>query len=201
MTTKRSRVMAVAAASLALTAGVVLLLTRPTPPPASQRPHEEPPVPRNPGEPPPAVDDDHAFAPGSPAAVAERFLRSFWRQHYTDAAALATGEMLARCRRDQQSASELAPEHAELYRRIRVYREASSYRLERVTVTEQTPLSDGAARRLVVGEAHAAGPSPDDSRVVESRRGQRVALVLVDGAWKVAEWTAFAATAADGGAR
>jgi hypothetical protein len=39
--------------------------------------------------------------------------------------------------------------------------------------------------------------------MVESRRGQRLVLALVDGAWKVAEWTATASTGApsDGGAR
>lgn len=194
--------MAVAAASLTLALGAVLLLTRPAPTPAATSgAHDEAPAPRQPGEPPPAVDDDHAYAPGSPGAVAERFLRSFWRQHYTDAAALATGDMLTRCQRDQRAAAELAPEHAELYRRIRVFREASRYRLERVTVTELPPLSDGVARRLVQGEAHATGPSPDDARMVESRRGQRVVLVLRDGAWKVSEWTATAnAPVADAGA-
>lgn len=86
---------------------------------------------------------------------------------------------------------------------MRVFREASRYRLERVTVTELPPTSDGLARKLVLGEAHATGPSPDDARMVESRRGQRLVLVLVDGAWKVAEWTATANTPAPdaGGAR
>ena len=69
-----------------------------------------------------------------------------------------------------------------------------------MTVTELPPTGDGLPRREVLGEAHATGPSPDDARMVESRRGQRVVLVLVDGAWKVAEWTATAnAPPADAG--
>lgn len=202
MSDKRTRVMAVAGVSLVAALGAVLALTRP---PAAttvaERASEEAPAARVAGEPPPAVDDEHAYAPGSPGAVAERFLRSFWRAHYVDAAALATGETLARCQRDQRAGAELPPEHAELYRRVRVFREASRYRLERVTVTDLPPTSDGRARKLVLGEAHATGPSPDDARMVESRRGQRLVLVLVDGAWKVAEWTATANTPSpDGGA-
>ncbi len=204
MSPKRARVMAVAALSLLATLAVILVLTRPPPPTAAaERAPEEAPATRVAGEPPPAVDDDHAYAPGSPGAVAERFLRSFWRAHYSDAAALATGDTLARCQRDQRAGAELPPEHAALFRRVRVFREASRYRLERVTVTELPPASDGRARRLVLGEAHATGPSPDDARMVESRRGQRLVLVLVDGAWKVAEWTAIASGPAPdaGGAR
>lgn len=201
MSPKRARVVAMAAASLVLAVGAVLLLTRPAATPRNpDRPREEAPVPRQPGEPPPAVDDDHAFAPGSPGAVAERFLRSFWRQHYADAAALATGDMLARCRRNQRAAADLDPARAEYFRLVQVYREASSYRLERVTVTELPPLSDGVARRLVLGEAHASGPSPDDAGMVESRLGQRVVLVLLDGAWKVAEWIATSNAPSDAGA-
>ncbi|MDB4930482.1 MAG: hypothetical protein JWM10_2966, partial [Myxococcaceae bacterium] len=99
--------------------------------------------------------------------------------------------------------ADLPPEHAELFRRVRVFREASRYRLERVTVTELPPAGDGLARRLVLGEAHATGPSPDDNRMVESRRGQRLELVLLDGAWKVDQWTATsnAPTPDAGGAR
>jgi len=196
--------MAMAGVSLVAALGAVLVLTRPQAPATVTEPsHGEAPAARVAGEPPPAVDDEHAYAPGSPGAVAERFLRAFWRAHYVDAAALATGETLARCQRDQRAGAELPPEHAELYRRVRVFREASRYRLERVTVTELPPASDGLARRLVLGEAHATGPSPDDARMVESRRGQRLVLVLVDGAWKVAEWTATANTPAPdaGGAR
>ena len=206
MTARRARVAAVAGVSLAAALGGVLLLTRPPPPATvSARATEEAPAARVAGEPPPAVDDDHAYAPGSPGAVAERFLRAFWRAHYADAASLATGETLARCRRDERAGAELPPEHAEIFRRVRVFREASRYRLERVTVTELPTASDGRARRLVQGEAHATGPSPDDARMVESRRGQRLVLVLVDGAWRVAEWTATASTGAAapdaGGAR
>lgn len=204
MSEKRTRVMAMAGVSLVTALGAVLVLTRPqAPATVAERAHQEAPAARVAGEPPPAVDDEHAYAPGSPGAVAERFLRAFWRAHYVDAAALATGETLARCQRDQRAGAELPPEHAELYRRVRVFREASRYRLERVTVTELPPTSDGLARRLVLGEAHATGPSPDDTRMVESRRGQRLVLVLVDGAWKVAEWTATANTPAPdaGGAR
>jgi hypothetical protein len=196
--------MAMAGVSLVAALGAVLVLTRPQgPATVAERAREEAPAARVAGEPPPAVDDEHAYAPGSPGAVAERFLRAFWRAHYVDAAALATGETLARCQRDQRAGAELPPEHAELYRRVRVFREASRYRLERVTVTELPPTSDGLARKLVLGEAHATGPSPDDARMVESRRGQRLVLVLVDGAWKVAEWTATANTPAPdaGGAR
>jgi hypothetical protein len=193
VTPKRARAAALAAVLFTATLGGVMVLTRPPAPRAApERAREEAPATRAPGEPPPAVDDDHAFAPGSPGAVAERFLRAFWRAHYVDAAALATGETLARCRRDQRAGAELPPEHAELFRRVRVFREASRYRLERVTVTELPPGADGAARRLVQGEAHATGPSPDDARMVESRRGQRLELVLVDGAWKVSAWTATA---------
>ncbi len=53
----------------------------------------------------------------------------------------------------------------------------------------------------LAGLRYATGPSPDDARMVESRRGQRVVLVLRDGAWKVSEWTATAnAPVADAGA-
>jgi hypothetical protein len=195
-------VAAVAGLSLAAALGAVMLLTRPPATTAAvDRASEEAPIERVAGEPPPAVDDDHAYAPGSPGAVAERFLRAFWRAHYTDAAALATGETLARCRRDQRSGADLSPEHAELFRRVRVFREASRYRLERVTVTELPPARDGLARRLVLGEAHATGPSPDDNRMVESRRGQRLELVLRDGAWLVDQWTATANVPDAGGAR
>lgn len=191
MSGKRTRVIAIAGVSVVAALGAVLVLTRPPPPTtATTTAREEAAAPRVAGEPPPAIDDDHAYAPGSPGAVAERFLRSFWRAHYQDAAALATGDTLARCRRDERAGAELPPEHAEIFRRVRVFREASRYRLERVTVTELPPAGDGFARRQVLGEAHATGPSPDDARMVESRRGQRLVLVLVDGAWKVAEWTA-----------
>jgi hypothetical protein len=191
--------MAVAAVSLAAALGAVLLLTRPpTPTAVAEGSHAEAPATRVAGEPPPAVDDEHAYAPGSPGAVAERFLRAFWRAHYVDAGALATGETLARCQRDQRAGADLIPEHAELYRRVRVFREASRYRLERVTVSNLPTEGDGFARRLVQGEAHATGPSPDDARMVESRRGQRLELVLRDGAWKVAEWTATTNTSAPG---
>ena len=191
--------MAVAAGSLVLALGGVLLLTRPpTPTTVAEGTREEAPATRVADEPPPAVDDENAYAPGSPAAVAERFLRAFWRAHYADAAALSTGATLTRCQRDQREGADLVPEHAELYRRVRVFREASRYRLERVTVSELPAAGDGLARRLVQGEAHATGPSPDDARMVESRRGQRLELVLRDGAWKVAEWTATTNTSAPG---
>ncbi len=202
MSGARTVPLAIAGVSLVVAVGAVLVLTRPGSAPSSLAAAQgEAPLPRNAGEPPPAVDDDHAFAPGSPGAVSERFLRSFWRAHYDDAAALAADDTLARCRRDQRAATELPPDAAELYRRVRVYREASRYRLERVTVEELPPDAQGSARRRVTGEAHATGPSPDDQRMVESRRGQQLVLVLRGGAWRVAEWTATPASAADGGAR
>lgn len=81
-----------AGVSLVAALGAVLVLTRPQgPATVAERAREEAPAARVAGEPPPAVDDEHAYAPGSPGAVAERFLRAFWRAHYVDAAALSTG--------------------------------------------------------------------------------------------------------------
>ena len=147
-----------AGVSLVAALGAVLVLTRPQgPATVAERAREEAPAARVAGEPPPAVDDEHAYAPGSPGAVAERFLRAFWRAHYVDAAALATGETLARCQRDQRAGAELPPEHAELYRRVRVFREASRYRLRRSTRDDHFCTSEVAALCLdLAGEPLAA---------------------------------------------
>lgn len=199
----------VGVATLALAVAGVLTLSKP---------HVEPQAPtgptalvRRPGEMPAAHDDEARFAPGSPGAVAERFLRLWFRLHYDQARELAVGDVRRRCEHNLARMTEAPSVIREELRETQVYAEAAAFDLERAVVSELDPaplahVSDAGAgadagaalaRRLVVGELHAHGPLPDGRRV-DSRRGQRLVLTLVDGAWRVAEWST---DRADGGMR
>jgi len=133
-----------------------------------------------------AEDNLTQHAPGSPAAVAEGFLRQWFRAHYEEAARLSTGEVRARCQRNLQQMVQLTPELREELRQVQVIGEAAQFDLERAVTTELVD-DGGTARRRVEGVLHAHGPSPDGRRVA-SRRAQRLELVLEDGGWKVAVW-------------
>lgn len=174
-----------ATVSIAATVGAVLVLTRPEPHRAA--PHRVTEVVREPGEAAPARDEENHYAPGSPAAVAERFLRVRLRYHYDDAAELATGAERARCERNVRQFTQLSPDQREGVRQAQLIAEAAQFDFEQV-VTEPTAAGDGgAARKLVRGVLHARGPV--EGRTVESRREQSLILEMVDGAWRVCEWT------------
>jgi len=145
-------------------------------------------------DPPPARDEENHFAPGSPAAVAERFLRARLRYRYDLAASLATGHERARCERNVALYREMSPEQREAVRQAQLIAEAATFDLERALTDDLPPSSDGAARKRVRGVVHARGPV--EGHIVESRREQTLVLELVDGAWRVAEWTPGAS---DGG--
>lgn len=185
---KNNALLVLAAASLAAGVGLALWLTQPGASPATGTQ-----VARRPSE-PEAVHDRSAYAPGSPAAVAEAFLRLWWRGHYDDARALTTGAVRARCERNLQKTLTLSPDEREQLRQVQVLAEAVQYDLERARVSDLDPGDAGAARKRVEGEVHAHGPSPDGRRV-ESRRGQTLVVEMVDGAWRVAEWTPAATDA------
>lgn len=197
----------VGVATLALAVVAVLKLSKP---------HVEPQAPagptalvRRPGEMPAAHDDEARFAPGSPGAVAERFLRLWFRLHYDQARELAVGDVRRRCEHNLAQMTEAPSVIREELRETQVYAEAAAFDLERAVVSELDPAplahsgdagaDAGAAlaRRLVEGELHAHGPLPDGRRV-DSRRRQRLVLVLVGGAWRVAEWST---DRSDGGMR
>lgn len=187
MSARRSpELIAVAVGTLVAAVVGVLVLTRPKPVVATPpRPTE---VVRERGDLAPVRDEENHFAPGSPPAVTERFLRLWWRAHYGDAATLATGTMRARCDRDLAETSNLPPEHRETLRQLQIIAEATEYDLERVMVTDLPPGEGGVARKEVRGVIHAHGVMADGA-LVESRREQTVVLHLLDGSWKVAEWT------------
>lgn len=181
-----TKMAAVAALTLVVAIGGMLVATRPT----SERPPEGggTSVTRLPGELPPVQDEVTHYAPGSPAAVAESFLRAWWRGHYDEASQLSTGEMRRRCGENLTKTLALAPDLREQMRQVQVVAEAAAFDLERA-VTADLPATDGGiARKEVRGEIHAHGASPDGRRV-ESRRAQVLEMELVEGAWKVARWT------------
>lgn len=172
--------------TLAVTAIAILALTRPVEtPPAPARMTE---VVRQPGELPAARDEAQHFAPGSPSAVAEQFLRAWQRAHYEDAASLSTGMMKRRCERNLTEVLHMDPDTRESLRLVQVGAEAAQFDLERAVVNELPPGERGVARRQVRGVLHAHGPLPD-GRMVESQREQTLDMELIDGAWRVASWT------------
>lgn len=176
---------ALAGLSIVATVGAVLALTRPEP--RRNTPTRVTAVTREPGEAPAARDEENHYAPGSPAAVAERFLRARLRYHYDDAAELATGGEKARCDRNVQQFMQLSPDQREGVRQAQLIAEAARFDFEQA-ITEPTPASaDGAARKLVRGVLRARGPV--EGRTVESRREQSLIVEMVAGAWRVAEWT------------
>lgn len=172
--------------TLLATALAILALTRPVETP--DRPTQLTGVVRQPGELPAARDEAQHFAPGSPSAVAEQFLRAWQRAHYEDAAALSTGAMKRRCERNLTEVMHMDPETRESLRLVQVGAEAAQFDLERAVVNEMPPGERGVARRQVRGMLHAHGPLPD-GRMVESQREQTLDLELIDGAWRVASWT------------
>ncbi len=185
MNPKQRLPVVLATVSLAATVGAVLVLTRPETRRATS--HRVTEVVREPGEAAPARDEENHYAPGSPAAVAERFLRVRLRYHYDDAAELATGAERARCERNVRQFTQLSPDQREGVRQAQLIAEAAQFDFEQV-VTEPTPAGDGgAARKLVRGVLHARGPV--EGRTAESRREQSLILEMVDGAWRVCEWT------------
>lgn len=188
-----ARMIALSGASLLAAIAGVLLLTRPSGPTAERAPTTA--VSRLPGELPALRDEAIHYAPGSPAAVSEQFLRAWWRGHYETAEQHATGEMRRRCRENLAKTLSLTPDLREQMRQVQVIAEAAAFDLERAVTTELPAGDAGIARREVRGEVHAHGSAPDGRRV-ESRRGQRLELELVDGSWKVARWTPLHA---DGG--
>lgn len=185
MTPKQRLPLALAAVSLVGTIGAVLAFTRPSsvraPPPRVTA------VLREPGEAAPARDEEHHFAPGSPAAVAERFLRVRLRYHYDDAAELATGAERTRCERNVRQFTQLSPDQREAVREAQLIAEAAQFDFEQVVTEPTAPGENGAARKLVRGVLHARGPV--EGRTVESRREQSLLVEMVDGAWRVCEWT------------
>lgn len=189
---KRPALLGVAALTVAASVGVVLALTRPAPP--SQTPRRPMAVEREADDPPAARDEANHFAPGSPAAVAERFLRARLRYRYDDAAALATGRERSRCERNVTLYREMPPDQREAVRQAQLIAEAATFDLERALTDDLPPGPDGAARKRVRGVIHARGPV--EGRTAESSREQTVVLELVAGAWRVAEWTPGAS---DGG--
>lgn len=184
---------ALALLTVASSVGVVLAVTRPAaaPPRAAQRVTA---VIREPDDPAAARDEENHFAPGSPAAMAERFLRARLRYHYDDAAALATGHERTRCDRNVTLFREMPPEQREDVRQAQLLAEAATFDLERAVTDDLPPSPTGLARKRVRGVVHARGPVQEHT--VESRRDQTLVLELVDGAWRVAEWTPGAS---DGG--
>ncbi|MBL8604939.1 MAG: hypothetical protein JNK72_23630 [Myxococcales bacterium] len=143
-------------------------------------------VQRQASDPPAARDTTGHYAPGSAAAVAEQFLRLWFRAHYDQAAELATDEIEARCRRNLQQLATLSPDQREELRQVQLISEAAEFDLERAVVTEVD--AGAVATREVVGILYAHGPSPDGRRVA-SRRGQTLVMVLRDGGWKVSRWS------------
>jgi hypothetical protein len=181
-TGRQVRTLPVVAVSLVLvTAAVVVLLGRFS---APARPAG--PLVRHVDEPTPVRDVDH-YVPGSPPAVAERFLRAYMRARYEEARELATGELRARVERMLAEVQSFNAEQMEEYRRTRVFVDATNYDLEHVQVHDLPPGPTGQARKEVRGQAHAFGAYAGTR--MDSRRGQTFVLELVDGAWRVAERT------------
>lgn len=176
----------VAGATLVAAIAGMLLVTRP----ATERPRPTgtTAVERLPGELPPVRDEVSHYAPGSPAAVSEAFLRAWWRAHYDEAERLSTGEMRRRCSENLSKTLALTPDLREQMRQVQLVAEAAAFDLERAVTTDLPPADGGVARKEVRGEVYAHGSSPDGRRV-ESRRAQVLELELVEGGWKVARWT------------
>jgi hypothetical protein len=179
------RLTVLAAVTLLVAVGVVIVTTRPNAQRVPMMRVTE--VQREPGDPRAARDEEHHFAPGSPAAVAERFLRARLRYHYDDAAALATAGERARCERNVTQFRELNPEAREAVRQAQLIAEAAQFDLERVVTEDLSPGEGGVARKRVHGVVYAHGTV--ENQMVENRRAQELVLHLVNGAWRVAVWT------------
>lgn len=187
-----ARMAALGGATLVAAAVAVLSLTRPDA--SAPRTTNPTAVERLPGELPALRDEGAHYAPGSPAAVSESFLRAWWRGHYDAAEQNATGDMRRRCRENLAKTLSLPPDLREQMRQVQVIAEAAAFDLERAVTTELPAGDGGLARREVRGEVHAHGSAPDGRRV-ESRRPQRLELDLIDGAWKVSVWTPLSSDA------
>lgn len=176
----------IAVCAVLVTAAAIMVLGRSAPPSAASLTHTE----RAVGEPEPVRDTDH-YVPGSPPAVAERFLRAWMRARYDEARELATGEARARAERELQEVASFTPEQREEFRRTRAYVDATQYELEHVTIEDLPPSPEGRARKRVNGQAHATGHF--EHTHIDSTRGQTFTLEMVDGSWRVAErtWETF----------
>jgi hypothetical protein len=150
------------------------------------------PTERRVNEPTPVRDVDH-YVPGSPPAVAERFLRAWMHAHYDEARDLATGEMRVRAEREMAEVSAFNAQQMEEYRHTRPYLDATNVDLEHVEMRDLPPSADGHPRKEVRGQGHAYGSFNDNGTQMDSRRGQTFVLEMVDGAWRVAErsWETF----------
>ena len=175
----------IATSAFVLTIAAVIFVTRPTTPA-----HPAVPTHRLASEPTPVRDVDH-YVPGSPPAVAERFLRAWMRARYDEARDLATGAMRERAEHEVGEVGGFNSEQMEEYRRTRAYVNATNYDLEHIEISDLPPADNGHPRKRVLGQAHAYG-SFDGTRV-DSQRGQTFVLEMVDGAWRVAErtWETF----------
>jgi hypothetical protein len=76
------------------------------------------------GAPAPVRDTDH-YVPGSPPAVAERFLRAWMRARYDEAGELAAGPMRARAAREQGEVGGFNAAQMDEYRHTRAYLDAT----------------------------------------------------------------------------
>jgi hypothetical protein len=143
------------------------------------------------GDEPVAVHDVDHYVPGSPPAVAERFLRAWMRARYEDARDLSTGEMRGRCEHAIAEVGGFNAEQMEEYRRTRVYVDATNYDLEHIEMHDLASGPDGNPRREVRGQAHAYAAF--NRTTVDSRRGQTFVMVQENGAWRVADrtWETF----------
>jgi hypothetical protein len=166
---------------LPVVAVCVLLLTAAVAMYAGRR---DDPGPVNAAPPPPARDVDH-YVPGSPAAVAEQFLRAWMRQQYNVARDLAIGPLHDRCALRQRELQALVPAQREELDRTRAFTAATRYDLEHVETRDLAPDEQGRARKEVRGQGHAHGAYSGVR--LDSRRGQTFILVQVDGAWRVAD--------------
>lgn len=175
----------VAISLVLVTAGVVVLAGRWNSPARASRVAE-----RRGDEPLPVRDIDH-YVPGSPPAVAERFLRAFMRARYEEARELSTGALRQRMERMLDEVRNFNAREMEEYRRTRVFLDATNYDLEHVEIRDLPPSPDGRPRKEVRGQAHAYGTYGNTR--MDSRRGQTFVLEWVEGSWRVAErtWETF----------
>lgn len=141
-------------------------------------------------EPAPARDVDH-YVPGSPPAVAERFLRAWMRFHFDEARDLATGDMRRRAEEQIQQINAFNADQMEAFRHERAVADAAHVDLEHVEMRDLPPAANGNPRKEVRGQGHAYGTI--NGAQVDSRRGQTFVLERVEGAWRVAErtWETF----------
>jgi hypothetical protein len=179
-----NRTAILAAVTLVVSVGVVFALTRT---PARHTAERITTVEHQPTDPTPARDETH-YAPGSPAAVAERFLRERLRHHYEDASALATATERGVCQRRLQQYRALTSEQREdLQRVVQVQAEAMQFNLARAVTEDLPPTTGDIARKRVHGVLHAR--YENGGQGAETARGQTLEMHLVEGAWRVAEWT------------